>query len=401
MSNISDIVNVDISIEQPVTESQSYSNMLIVTDAPATPIGTIPTTAFKVESITKLTGYGWLNGTTVDPICKAFNTAMSQSPKPNAVYVVVRQAVTAPAYDSTATYEVGDYCTHSSQIYRCIVAITTPEAFDSDHWEESEGIEPIATTLTRASGNADWYGFTLAVVNQTTDMLTGASTWAEANSKLFGFAWVTGTCPITLTGLDRTFAIFGGSTEDGVNNLHVATAWMAKCFGYEAGSETWAHKSLGNVSVSQLTDAEVQTIKSAGANFYQKYANQKCTLDGKLGSGEWIDIIRFRDWLVNELRVNLVALFANNTKIPYTDAGITAIENVITEVLKRGQTVGGIAQNEYGADDTITYGYTVSVPRAYEVPATTKQQRKLTGVTFTAKLAGAIHYAEISGRLVY
>ena len=37
-------------------------------------------------------------------------------------------------YSSTATYNVGDFCTHDSNIYWCSTKITTPEAWTSYHW---------------------------------------------------------------------------------------------------------------------------------------------------------------------------------------------------------------------------------------------------------------------------
>ena len=43
---------------------------------------------------------------------------------------------------------------------------------------------------------------------------------------------------------------------------------------------------------------------------------------GKTGGGEWIDVIRFRDWLQNDMQVRVVNLLIVNPKIPYTDNGI-------------------------------------------------------------------------------
>lgn len=40
----------------------------------------------------------------------------------------------AAAYDSTATYAVGDYCVYEGRLYRCTTAITTAEAWTSGHW---------------------------------------------------------------------------------------------------------------------------------------------------------------------------------------------------------------------------------------------------------------------------
>jgi len=42
---------------------------------------------------------------------------------------------TAPAYNSSSTYAVGEYCSYESKNYRCIVTISTPEAWNASHWE--------------------------------------------------------------------------------------------------------------------------------------------------------------------------------------------------------------------------------------------------------------------------
>ena len=39
-------------------------------------------------------------------------------------------------YDTTATYDVGDYCIHEGGLYVCTTAISTAEAWTAGHWEE-------------------------------------------------------------------------------------------------------------------------------------------------------------------------------------------------------------------------------------------------------------------------
>ena len=41
-------------------------------------------------------------------------------------------------YDNTTTYSKGDYCRYENDTYICIVDITHPENFDSDHWTKTE-----------------------------------------------------------------------------------------------------------------------------------------------------------------------------------------------------------------------------------------------------------------------
>ena len=40
----------------------------------------------------------------------------------------------APEYDPASTYETGAYCSRDGQIHRCIVPITTAEAWTAAHW---------------------------------------------------------------------------------------------------------------------------------------------------------------------------------------------------------------------------------------------------------------------------
>lgn len=44
--------------------------------------------------------------------------------------------VVASAYSASATYKVGDYVIHNSNLYRCTIAITTAEAFTAAHWTQ-------------------------------------------------------------------------------------------------------------------------------------------------------------------------------------------------------------------------------------------------------------------------
>lgn len=42
-----------------------------------------------------------------------------------------------PDYDATKTYDKGDYCRYNNTTYICVVQITDPEPFDSEHWSET------------------------------------------------------------------------------------------------------------------------------------------------------------------------------------------------------------------------------------------------------------------------
>lgn len=42
----------------------------------------------------------------------------------------------APAYDSTITYAIDDLVTQDGKLYKCIVAVTSPEQFDINKWDD-------------------------------------------------------------------------------------------------------------------------------------------------------------------------------------------------------------------------------------------------------------------------
>ena len=56
---------------------------------------------------------------------------------------------------------------------------------------------------------------------------------------------------------------------------------------------------------------------------------------------------------------------------------------------------------EYDENGDKNLGYTVNVPLAANISANQKATRILEGVTFTARLAGAIHVVDIKGQLTY
>src|SRR5699024_4906423 len=125
---------------------------------------------------------------------------------------------------------------------------------------------------------------------------------------------------------------------------------------------------------------------------------------GKVAGNEWIDVIRFRDYLVEQCKVNLVGTLVRATnstgKIPFTDTGIAIIVNSIRDTLHREVGIGIALPEVDGNGDEIP-SYVVSYPRASEISDNDKANRLLEGIKFTARLSGAIHNGDLVGSLVY
>ena len=352
MSNIDDIVNVQISIESPTSTGESFSALLLVAPTPENAGSiTMPDVA-EISYATDLSDYGY---TEESETYLAATVAFAQDPRPEKVYVVARKS------DSGTT-------------------------------------EAIATTLERAAATTGWYGIAL-VGDATGSDIKAVAQWAEANEKLFGFGWTGSETPIDVTAYNRTFAMYYNSTETA--DKYGALALMAKCFGYDPGSESWDLKTLGSVGVTSLTNAKIKELEKVPSMYYTKIANKNCTMNGKVGSGEWIDIIRFRDWLVSEIQSKVFNYLTSNQKVPYTDDGITGVQGQVEAVLKSAQSNGAVEADTTDSTGTKTAGYTVTVPSAADISSADKKTRKLRNVKFTARLTGAINATTIKGTLMY
>ena len=364
-NSLDDIIKCDIEISRPASSDETFDTILLVVEAPTaagedTPAITKATTISRADD---LLDYGY----TVDSAAyKAATVAFSQSPAPSELVIYVR------AKDE----ETGKY-------------------------------EDIAIALATANSQRPFYGIHLTSYKEASDV-AAMVTWAEANEKLACFEYTDiEKMPVKNTNYNRTYAMFSGkadgyeSDEQPVENEYAALALMAKCFGYEPGSETWDTKELSTIVPSALSANDKKTLQEANVNCLLRYGGCNVNKGGAVLSGEWIDVIRFRDWLKNRIQLNVFNAIKLNTKVPFDDNGIGMIESAMDEALSRGQKVGGICDNTFDDNDNEIPGYTISVPSADSLTESERASRKLPGVKWSAKLKGAIHAVEIHGNLTF
>lgn len=161
----------------------------------------------------------------------------------------------------------------------------------------------------------------------------------------------------------------------------------------DPGSTTWKFKSVSGVTVSRLSTTESLTLKGTrfdygkGYNTYESIGGRNIFAEGRVANGEFIDIIRFADWLEARMRERIYLTLVNSEKIPYTSAGFAIIEGRMREVLNEGVAVGGLAS------------YTVNVPNPRALDPNLRANRVAEGFSFEGILAGAVHFVDVQGRL--
>lgn len=360
-NNLDEIVKVDIEIGTPASSDASFDNiLLVVSEADSSGTATMSGVT-AISEAKELTDYGY---TTSHPAYVAANVVFSQSPAPTMLYVIVRA-------------------------------------------EGEEEYEPLADCLNKALEAGGWYGIALESTFSSKSEIEDVIRWTESNKKLFGFTITDAANIPSTTNYFRSYGVYGGGVPDveaqPAENNYVALALMAKCFGYDPGSESWGLKALAAVSPCKLSSQLKKTLEEANIAYFTTYASKNIinAEGGKVLGNEWIDTIRFRDWLQNDMQERIFNLFVLSQKVPFTDGGITAVQGKMEESLSVGQSVGGIAPTEYDDDDNEVPGYSTTVPASLDLSDTQKASRKLTGCKFTARLAGAIQMAEVSGNLKY
>lgn len=241
-----------------------------------------------------------------------------------------------------------------------------------------------------------WYAF--ALTDRTAATVFSAAGWAEGQIKLFGTASSDPNIINLAAGVDlssiaakcnqsgyvRTFVLYHQDAE----NDFPECAWFGGVLPLDPGSETWKFKRLNSISYSNLTSTQSQNARNKKANTYEFIGGVGITREGTVAQGEFIDIVRGVDWLTSRIQEFVYSVLVNSNKVPYTDAGITAIESEVKRALQLG------ISNNFIANDPAP---TVTVPKAANVPPTDKTQRILRNVRFQATLSGAIHIVNITG----
>ena len=125
-------------------------------------------------------------------------------------------------------------------------------------------------------------------------------------------------------------------------------------------------------------------------NFYTTIASLNVTQNGVCPGGEFMDVTRFSHWLNSNIQIDVFSLLASLPKLPYTDAGLDQLGSTIKTRIK----IGG--SPDFGGLD-LTQPYSVTAPTIAQTSPSDRAARVVNGITWAAKLSGAIQSVNISG----
>lgn len=167
---------------------------------------------------------------------------------------------------------------------------------------------------------------------------------------------------------------------------------------FQAGSTTWKFMvNLKGVNPVRdpltgklLTTARQGYIADRNGNWQGIERDIRFAHGGKTVGGEWIDTIRGKDWLNDQIEKRLLDLLLNQvgSKLSFVEADYLKIEGVINKILQ--EAVGFKFLSGY---------IPASAPR--DISFGDQAARILRNVNWTGYLAGAIHFIVVNGVLTY
>lgn len=236
--------------------------------------------------------------------------------------------------------------------------------------------------------NNDWYFLTCT--NNSDEVVQELAKWTDTQMKVF---FIT-TQNLGLSALmenENTAVYYHDDKEDFIAEGLVAIGAVN-----DPGSITFKFKTVNGSKPANINTTELNQIHKDSGNSYIRKMGVLQTTEGKMTNGEYIDIVMGVHWLQSKMEEELMYLAVNNKKIPYSNEGISMIVGVITFVLQRGSDMGIILKDE---NDKAVYD--IKVLKREEVPQNDVANRVYKGITWNAKLEGAIHLSNINGTVLY
>jgi hypothetical protein len=164
-------------------------------------------------------------------------------------------------------------------------------------------------------------------------------------------------------------------------------AWFGKMLTKHPGNATWKFKSLQSVPTYDIAQGKVSTVEAKNVNWYMNTSGIPMTSDGRVASGEYLDVIQGVDWLEARIQNLVFTPLVQQDKIPFTDEGIQILVGGLRSALQEGVMYGILSE------------FSVEYPTAISVSVTDKANRILPDLKFEGKLAGAVHRTIIQGTI--
>lgn len=229
--------------------------------------------------------------------------------------------------------------------------------------------------------------FFVVCTDNSLETIKAISEKCQVNNKVYAVT-INDTADIEAIGkevFDNTFVAFHDD-----ENAYLAEG-VAVIMSYKIGGKTAKFKQVQGVTEANISLTDLYKLHENKIFTYIKKLGVLQTTEGKVLSGEYIDVVLGEYWIRFRMEERMQRLALTNDKIPYTNRGIAMLVSVAEQVLNQAVDMGIIEEGQYRVD----------YKRREEVDSNEVANRVYNHIIWTAMLQGAIHSGQISGILTY
>lgn len=177
-------------------------------------------------------------------------------------------------------------------------------------------------------------------------------------------------------------------------NEYLAERSLAYMLTRDIGTVDLDGKAIDGITLSGVDATEYGKLKENNINVALEKFGNVVVDGGNMAGGEAIDIILSEFWIKIRMEEDLAALKVNTPKIPYANEGVALLIDVANTRLQTAVERGIIAVDADGVAE-----YEIAYIPVDEVPTNDRANRKYDGVSWEARLSGAIREGNINGVL--
>lgn len=295
------------------------------------------------------------------------------------VEAVTGIASTSSGADITAVGTSGKMFWYEG-LLNCSIKETTPDA-------------SVATDLQAISAvDDDWYGVATPYGGATN--IEAIAAYIETVPKYY-FADTSDTEETTSGGVIGAALKSSGYTKTELTYRRktkgmFCAGLMSVALARQPGSYTAKFKTVKGAEADDLNPTEIGYLDGDNINHYTSAYTGGISMfrEGKAASGRFIDSVIGQAWLTARIKEAVFGAFQANDKLPQDNDGLAAIGAKVKGVLKEGVRVKYLRKSPPPA---------VFVPDIDDIPEDDRTERLASGITFSAREAGAVHKAQIQG----
>ncbi len=291
-----------------------------------------------------------------------------------------------------------------------VAGVEDGDLFQFSHWDRFASVKStsedpdIADDLDSIlAEDDDWIAIDL--IDDGEDAVKAAAAWCESNVKLF----VPTVCDtearesdvdddvgsdLTALALENTHAVWDGKSTSDARSLALFGTIAAF---YNPGAATFAHKGLALTEAdakSTLRKGEQDALQAKNLNFYAPYRKVDTTWKGLTPAGGYFDISLGKLWLNDEIGARIFETIRGAPgKMGYTNESTDKLRSALKGTL---ETAADTDHNFL-----VPGSIEITLVKVENVDPSVRQGRLYSGMTWSARLQGAIDSAVLRGRVSF